>query len=162
MIVFDLQCMAQGHRFEGWFGSSEDFARQQDRGLISCPACGTVEVIKAVMAPNVGRKGNQLPDVRREASAPAPSDAMTNAGPPLSPEAVALFRAMAAAQAEALKTSRWVGDDFADKARAIHYGEQDAEAIHGQATPEEARELLEEGVEIAPILFPVVPPEQAN
>ena len=87
---------------------------------------------------------------------------MATSAPQLPPEAVALFQAIAEAQAEALKSSRWVGDSFADQARAMHYGEREHEAIHGQATPEEARELLEEGVSVAPLLFPVVPPEQAN
>ena len=165
MIVFDLQCGAHGHRFEGWFASSDDFARQQARGLVSCPVCGSVDVAKAVMAPNLGRKSNQLPEVRKAAQpavASAAQPAVGNARAPLSPEAVETLRAIATAQAEALKSSRWVGEDFADKARAIHYGEQDAEAIHGQARPEEVRDLLDEGVEIAPILFPVVPPDEAN
>ena len=161
MIVFDLQCAPHSHRFEGWFGSSEDFAGQQARGLVTCPTCGSGEVIKAVMAPNVGRKGNQKVESRpaRPETTPAP---ISNVPLPLPPEAVEVLRAVAQAQAEALKSSRWVGDEFAEKARAIHYGEEDAEAIHGKARPEEVRELLEEGVEIAPILFPVVPPEQAN
>lgn len=170
MIVFDLQCTPHGHRFEGWFASSDDFARQQERGLVSCPACASREVVKAVMAPNLARKGNQLPEPSRAAPAAVPNSPppaavpapVANSGPVLPPEAAAMFRAITAAQAEALKSSRWVGDDFAEKARAIHYGEKDAEAIHGQATAEQARELMEEGVEIAPILFPVVPPEQAN
>jgi len=69
---------------------------------------------------------------------------------------------VAAAQAEALKSSRWVGGEFAEKARAIHYGEEEAQPIHGQASPAEVRDLLDVGVEIAPILFPVVPPEAKN
>jgi len=179
MIVFDLECRSAGHRFEGWFASSDEFARQRERGLVACPTCGSVDVVKAVMAPNVGRKGNQQPEPagRREPVRPRPLAAeppgaggvpatvagpVTNAGPALPPEAAALFRAMAATQAEALKSSRWVGNDFAENARAMHYGEADTEAIHGQATAAEARELLEEGIEVAPILFPVVPPGEAN
>ena len=73
-----------------------------------------------------------------------------------------MLRAYAAAQAEALRSSNWVGDKFADKARAMHYGEEDVAAIHGQASPEEAQDLIEEGIDIAPVLFPIVPPEQAN
>ena len=61
MIVFDLMCADQGHRFEGWFGSSRDYEDQQNRGLLDCPVCGSANVGKAAMAPNVGRKGNQLP-----------------------------------------------------------------------------------------------------
>ena len=165
MIVFDLQCVPQGHRFEGWFGSSDDFARQQERGLVSCPSCGSGEVHKAVMAPHVGRKGNQLPEPAgraRTAPAPAPAAAAMNRPPALPPEAQAMMRAIAMAQAEALKSSTWVGEDFAGKARAIHYGEDDPEPIHGQTSIEEAKELLEEGIEIVPILFPVVPPRRGE
>lgn len=161
MIVFDLECRAAGHRFEGWFGSTADYETQRDSGLLTCPVCGSGEVAKAVMAPNVGRKGNQLP----QPVAVSPSrrtQPMATSAPQLPAEAVALFQAIAEAQVEALKSSRWVGDSFAEQARAMHYGEREHEAIHGQATLDEARELLEEGVSVAPLLFPVVPPEQAN
>lgn len=160
MIVFDLQCSPAGHRFEGWFGSSQDYDDQQARGLVSCPSCGSAEVAKAVMAPNVGRKGNQMPVPVTSAPAPAPAQPVANA--PLPPEAVAMLKAVAAMQAEAIKTSTWVGEKFADDARAMHYGEKDAAAIHGRATLDEARELMEEGIPVAPLLIPVVPPEEAN
>ena len=163
MIVFDLVCREGQHRFEGWFASSEDFARQQERGLVTCPVCGSAEVGKALMAPHLGRKGNQRSEpVAVNAPSPPPPAVTNTPPPPMPPEVAAAFRAMAQAQAEVIKKSRWVGDDFADKARAIHYGEAEPELIHGQATPEEARDLVEEGVEIAPVLFPVVPPDQAN
>ena len=165
MIVFDLEC-GTGHRFEGWFGSSQDYASQLERGFLTCPACGSSEVQKAVMAPAVARKGNQLPVVAPRSATPssAPAGIVPTApqATALPPEAVAVFQALASMQAEALKSSRWVGGKFADNARAMHYGEKDAEAIHGQATPEEARQLVEEGIEIAPILFPVVPPNETN
>lgn len=158
MIVFDLQCEPLGHRFEGWFGSSADYEDQRARGLVQCPSCGAGQVIKAVMAPNVGRKGNQMPaPVAKAESAPA---AMAN--PPLPPEAVAMLKAVAAMQAEAIKSSTWVGKNFAEDARAMHYGEKDAAPIHGKATPDEARELIDEGVAVMPLLVPVVPPEEAN
>ena len=159
MIVFDLDCRAGGHRFEGWFGSSAEFDRQQAAGLLACPLCGAADVAKAVMAPAIPRKGNQLPEPARAKPAKAP---MTAGGPKVPAEIAAMVRAYATAQAEALKSSRWVGDDFPEQARAMHYGEADRALIHGQATPDEARELLEEGVGIAPVLFPVVPPDQAN
>lgn len=162
MIVFDLSCRAGGHRFEGWFGSSDDFAHQQERGLVTCPVCGSAEVEKAVMAPNVGRKGNQLPAVAaKRTDPPAQVPAPMTGGQLPAPVAEAL-RSLAKAQAEALKSSRWVGQSFAEDARAMHYGEKDVEAIHGQATPDEARALIEEGVEVAPILFPIAPPGEAN
>jgi hypothetical protein len=156
MIVFDLECRPGGHRFEGWFGSSEDFAAQQERGLVACPECASAEVIKAPMAPKLARKGNQLP------SAPAPAVPQPMSNVPMPPETARMMRALATMQAEALKTSRWVGDDFAETSRAMHYGERDVETIHGQATFEEAKALHEEGIEVAPLLFPVAPPSDRN
>jgi hypothetical protein len=155
MIVYELACRSGGHRFEGWFGSSSDFDAQQARGLVACPECGSGEIEKAPMAPNLARKGNQV-------SAPASSDAAPVAGGRLPPQALAMMQAMAAMQAEALKESRWVGDSFPEVSRQIHYGERDAETIHGQATAGEARELLEEGIELMPLPFPVAPPGEAN
>lgn len=159
MIVFDLQCQANGHRFEGWFASSDDYARQQERGLVSCPECGAVDVIKAPMAPRLARKGNQLP--APVPSAPPPST-QPMANGKLPPEALKVMQAMAAMQAEALKQSTWVGDNFAEDARAMHYGERDAEPIHGEATIEQAKELWDEGIEVMPLPFPVAPPGKAN
>lgn len=166
MIVFDLECRSGGHCFEGWFGSSDDFARQQQRGLVTCPSCGSAEIGKAVMAPNVARKGNQNALVRPKPSAEQTSTpgagGVANSGPSIPPEAAKLFTAIAEAQAEALKTSRWVGTSFAETARAIHYGEREAEQVHGQATRTEAQDLIEEGIVVAPVLFPLVPPGEAN
>jgi len=165
MIVFNLECRVTGHRFEGWFGSSDDFADQQARGFVTCPVCGNSDVVKAISAPNIGRKGNQLPEpAGRVASPAAPMQQASpqQANAPLPPEAIAALKAIATMQAEALKSSTWVGKRFADDARAMHYGEKDAAPIHGQATPEEAKALFEEGVEIAPILFPLAPPKDLN
>jgi hypothetical protein len=167
MIVFDLECRLGGHRFEGWFGSSDDFAAQQTRGLVSCPQCGSGDVGKAPMAPNIGRKGNQLESGK--AILPSQPSTMADNAPivPMStgklpPEALKMMQAMAAMQAEALRQSRWVGDKFADKARAMHYGESNAEAIHGQTTLEEAQDLLDEGIDVAPLPFPVAPPPETH
>ena len=155
MIVFDLECRAGGHRFEGWFGSSDDFVDQQGRGLVACPQCGSADVVKAVMAPSVGRKGNQM-------SQSSPSGAQCVTKGPLPPEAVEMIQKLAALQTKALKDSRWVGENFAQDARAMHYGERDVENIHGQATFEQAQELIDEGIEVAPLPFPVTPPDKAN
>jgi hypothetical protein len=163
MIVFDLECRAGDHRFEGWFGSSEDFTAQQQRGLICCPECGSADVVKAPMAPKLSRKGNQLPSPvpSQVPSAPAvPMQAVARDAMP--PEAVKMMRALHAMQTEALKASRWVGDKFAEESRAMHYGERDPGTIHGQATLEEAKALYEEGIEVAPLPFPVAPPGEAN
>jgi len=150
MIVYDL-CCRDGHRFEGWFASSDDYAGQREAGLVACPQCGSDAVEKAPMAPAVPRKGNQ----RAEARQPVAGGAMP-------PEAVAALHKLAEVQAEVLKSSTWVGEAFAERSRAIHYGEREAEAIHGRATANEARELFEEGIAVAPILFPIAPPDELN
>lgn len=161
MIVFDLLC-DEGHRFEGWFGSSAEFERQQAGGLIACPQCGSAEVGKAVMAPAVGRKGNQLPVPVARPSLPMPGKPVPMAHAAMPPEARQMMQALATMQAKALENSRWVGNSFAEDARAMHYGEREHETIHGQATAEEASELLEEGIGVMPLPLPVVPPGKAN
>jgi len=142
MIVFDLRCGA-GHVFEAWFGSSADYADQQTRGLVDCPICGDRSIEKAVMAPAVGAKGNR----RESISLAAMKAAMA---------------ALAAAQSKALAGSEWVGAAFAGRARAMHAGEEDCAAIHGQATFAEAKALVEDGIPVAPLPLPVVPPDACN
>lgn len=141
MIVFDLRCARDGHVFEAWFASSAAFDDQKARGLLACPSCGTAEIEKAIMAPNVAPKGNR-------GVAPA--------------EAKALLAKLATAQARALAGSRWVGGEFAAEARAMHAGDKPDAPIHGQASVAEARQLVEEGVPIAPLPLPVTPPETVN
>ncbi|PKB25521.1 hypothetical protein B0I00_0723 [Novosphingobium kunmingense] len=156
MIVFDLLCEAGAHRFEGWFASSDAFADQQARGLLCCPECGSARIAKAPMAPAVGRKGNQITP---STAADKPAPAMSGPIPPAMQQAMAKLAAM---QAEALKSSTWVGDSFAEKSRAMHYGEAEHETIHGQTSLDEARALLEEGVAVMPLPFPVAPPDELN
>lgn len=141
MIVFDLRCARDGHVFEAWFASSAAFDDQKARGLLACPSCGTDEIEKAMMAPNVAPMGNR-------GVAPA--------------EAKALLAKLATAQARALAGSRWVGGEFAAEARAMHAGDKPDAPIHGQASVAEARQLVEEGVPIAPLPLPVTPPETVN
>ena len=164
MIVFDLHCAAGGHRFEGWFASSAEFAAQSARGLLACPHCGSADIAKAPMAANLARKGN-----RREAASDAAPPAIAQARAPtalanlpLAPAARKLLEAVAAAQASALATSRWVGSKFAEDARAIHYGEAPDEVIHGNATAQEAADLHAEGIAAMPLLVPVIAPEALN
>lgn len=155
MIVFDLSC-PDGHRFEGWFGSSGDYAEQQTKGLLACPVCGSDAVSKAPMAPAVPAKGNTRQEV-------LPLEAPRQlANTPMPPQVQKALAALAKAQAEALKNSTWVGDKFADETRKMHYGERDEALIHGQATLAEAKALIEEGVPVAPLPFPVAPPEKLN
>ncbi|MBI1401719.1 MAG: DUF1178 family protein [Porphyrobacter sp.] len=155
MIVYDLSCSA-GHRFEGWFGSSADFDDQRARGLLACPHCGSAEVGKAPMAPAVPAKGN----ARQEVLPPQGSQAVSNT--PMPAEVRNALAALARAQAEALKNSTWVGEKFAEETRKMHYGEREEAPIHGQASLAEAKALIEEGVPVAPLPFPVAPPEKLN
>jgi hypothetical protein len=143
VIVFDLACAPAGHVFEGWFASSDDYERQREAKLVSCPICDSPSVAKAVMAPRLNAKGNQGPA----------------ADPAVVKQAMA---ALAAAQKKVLESSDFVGERFAEEARAIHLGEADARAIHGKATPEQAASLAEEGITVAPLPFPLVEPGQEN
>lgn len=156
MIVFDLCCGAGEHRFEAWFASSESFADQQVRGLIGCPVCGDTEVKKAAMAPRVGAKSNQ---VALSPAKPVGSPAPSGMAPDLVRKVIA---EIAAKQAEMLPQSRWVGRDFADAARAMHEGRAAENLIHGQASPEEAQGLRDDGIAAMPLLVPIAPPDAVN
>lgn len=155
MIVFDLCCAAGDHRFEAWFASSDSFADQQVRGLIACPICGDSAVKKAVMAPRVGAKSNQA----MNAPVSVAAEPVSGAVPELARK---LLADIAAKQAEMLPQSRWVGRDFAAAARAMHEGRTAEDLIHGQASPDEAQALRDDGIAAMPLLVPVVPPEAAN
>ena len=135
MIVFDLQCQDSGDVFEAWFQSGADYEEQSARGLVQCPVCQSTRIAKAPMAPRVPAKSSGEP----------------------SPLAL-----LAEAQAAALKDSEWVGDRFAAEARSIHLGESEARAVHGNATVAEAKSLIDDGVPVAPLPLPVVPPNQVN
>lgn len=154
MIVYDLICDA-GHRFEGWFGSSADYAEQRERGLVSCPHCGSGDVGKAPMAPAVPAKSNTRPETQV-------ADRQQVSSQPMPPEVQQALAKLAEAQAKALKQSTWVGDKFAEVSRKMHYGEADEKPIHGQASLEEAKGLIEEGIPVAPLPFPVAPPDKLN
>jgi hypothetical protein len=147
MIIFDLKCAPQGHVFEAWFASSSAFAEQQARGLVACPLCGSADIAKAPMAPAVGPRSN----VR--SAAPSPTSPS---------ETKAALAAAADLQKRLLEGSEAVGGRFADEARAIHLGEAEARSIHGEATRAEAQSLLDDGVPIAPLPFPIVPPGEEN
>lgn len=133
MIVFDLQCRDSGETFEAWFRSNADFEEQRDAKLVECPFCRSANVQKAPMAPRVPRKATDNPLER-----------------------------LAAVQAELLKNSRWVGDEFVDTARAMHVGDVAPEQVHGNATMEQAKSLFDEGVPVAPLPLRVIPPNQVN
>ncbi|MEQ1706941.1 MAG: DUF1178 family protein [Terricaulis sp.] len=142
MIRYDLRC-ANGDEFEAWFGSIADYDKQAEAGLVECPHCGSKHVEKAPMAPAVitGR----AKDARGER---------------------AISMAMAAKVREHIKDNfDYVGDKFADEARKMHSGETEERAIYGEATPEQARELAEEGIPAAPLppeLSPGAPGKKLN
>ena len=140
MIRFSLIC-EQEHEFEAWFRSSNDFETQKKRGFVDCPACGSSKVQKALMAPAVstGRK--------REKIALAMGETQK--------EAMAQLKALSQKMRE---NADYVGDKFAEEARKIHFGETDQRGIYGEATPEEAKSLAEDGVEFMPI--PVFPDDR--
>lgn len=173
MIVFEL-CCPDGHRFEGWFGSSDDFADQQARSLVQCPLCGSEEIAKAPMAPAVPAKGNSrsTPDsdeiAARDRADSQPHGLSAGDEPQhvssqqMPAEVEQALASLAKAQAKALKHSTWVGERFAEESRAMHYGEARQKPIHGQATVDEARDLVDEGIGVAPLPFPVQPPDDLN
>jgi hypothetical protein len=133
MIHYDLRC-DNGDEFDAWFGSMADYDSQAEQGLIECPHCGSTHVQKAPMAPAVSTSRSK--EGRKE-------------------RAVAM--AMAAKVREHIKDNfDYVGDKFADEARKMHAGDSEERAIWGEATPEEAQELAEEGIAAAPL-----PPELA-
>jgi hypothetical protein len=140
VIRFTLACEHE-HEFEAWFRNNDDYEGQRGRGLVECPACGSTKVEKALMAPAVstGRK--------KEKIALAMGDAQK--------QAMAQLRAIGAKMRE---NADYVGDRFAEEARKIHFGEADARGIYGEATPDEARALVEDGVDFLPI--PIVPDER--
>ena len=146
MIVFDLRC-AQAHVFEAWFGSSADYEAQAARGFVTCPICGDASIEKAVMAPAVAPKSNQT-------RAPAPAEPVAAPVAAHPPEAIkAVLAVLAEVQAKVEANCDYVGDRFADEARAIHLGEAEARGIYGEATPEQAEALRDEGIEVAPLPF---------
>jgi hypothetical protein len=167
MICFDL-CCGKGHRFEGWFSSSGDYDLQLSNGLVTCPLCNDVSVQKLLSVPNIGRKGTrparQIENAGGEpeaAVAPTANGLVVNA--PTLPQAMSdMMQKMATAQSEMLKSSEWVGPKFAETARAIYYGETEQRLIHGEASRQEAEALAEEGVAVAALPFPFVPPKAKN
>lgn len=163
MIVFDLICQQGAHIFEGWFSSSEEFEGQRAQGLVECPICGCGDIQKALMAPNVGSKSNSQAPVPLPISSDEPSDSTPSVHTAKLPaEYQELIGKIAQAQAKILANSEWVGKSFADQARDIYYGDAEERPIHGIASVKEASDLEEEGIEIAQLPLPVIPPKTQN
>lgn len=145
MKVLDLKC-AQHHVFEGWFASEDDFQSQHARGLVSCPLCGDAQVHKQLSAPrlNLGASPQAEP-VSSAPSEPTPSTLPSTLPPP---EAQAAWMKM---MREVVAKTEDVGERFAKVARQMHYGEVQERGIRGRTTPEQAMELLEEGIGVMPL-----------
>lgn len=158
MILYALQC-AHGHRFESWFPSSSSYEDQRARQLVTCPACGSTQVEKAIMAPSVART-DQKPAGGEPASPPesAPAPEAPAALPVLSQPEAELLSLMRKVREHVVKTSDYVGDEFADLARKMHDGEVERRSIYGEATPEDVKSLHEDEIEVFPL--PILPDER--
>ena len=153
MKVLDLRCGA-GHGFEGWFASEDDYGSQRERGLLDCPVCGNAEVMRLPSAPRLNLSGARAPEPAAQAPASAPAPASVTEMAVHGNAATARF---VEAVAELLKNTQDVGSRFAEEARRIHYGQSEAKAIRGQATPEEREALADEGIEV--FTLPGLPPK---
>ena len=157
MIRYNLRC-ERGHAFESWFRSSSAYETQEKRKLVNCPVCGSAKVERAIMAPQiVSKKG-------RDSAEPAPAAATpTDVTTPTStPLLMAQERELRAKLRELrdhiVKNADNVGERFPNEARKMHYGDIEHRPIYGEASPDEARALIEEGVEVSPL--PVLPDDR--
>ena len=142
MIHFDLAC-DKGHEFDGWFASNSAFEDQKGTGLLTCPACGSQKVGKRLMKPSIASRDNNQ-------TGPSLSTQACEAGNSYQ-SAVRKLRKHIAENAE------YVGSRFTREARRIHYQESEPRGIYGEATPEDAKALVEEGIDVHPL--PLLPEE---
>jgi hypothetical protein len=158
MILFTLKC-ATDHEFEGWFRDNAAYDRQQRRGLISCPECGSTAVEKAPMAPRLGRSHQDRSESAPPEAPEAASAPPMPAGDDAPPTPAQVRRALQILRRHIERNCEDVGSGFAAEARRIHKGEAKTRGIYGEATQAEAKALLEDGIEIASI--PWVPSSDA-
>ncbi|HVU43718.1 MAG TPA: DUF1178 family protein [Xanthobacteraceae bacterium] len=168
MIRYTLHC-AKGHDFESWFANSAAFDKQNKRGLVACPVCGSAKVEKAIMAPRLGRADAVAAELPQLPSPPAPMPPAATGGsmPPVAPgkAPVAMMSSQERELRQKLKELRdhvtkhanYVGPQFPEEARKMHYGEIEHRSIYGEASPEDAKALHEEGIEFHPL--PILPDE---
>ena len=159
MIHYNLRC-DKGHAFESWFQSSTAYESQEKRKLVNCPVCGSAKVERGIMAPQiVSKKGRQSAE-----AAPAPAATSTEVTAPAAstPLLMAQERELRAKLKELrehiVKNADNVGERFPNEARKMHYGDIEHRPIYGEASPEEARALIDEGVEVTPL--PVLPDDR--
>jgi hypothetical protein len=157
MIRYNLRC-ERGHAFESWFQSSSAYEAQEKRKLVNCPACGSDKVERAIMAPQiVSKKGRDSAE-----PAPAPAASTEVSAPTSTPLMMAQERELRVKLKELrdhiVKNADNVGERFPNEARKMHYGDIEHRPIYGEASPEEARSLIDEGVEVSPL--PVLPDDR--
>jgi hypothetical protein len=170
MIRYALQC-DRGHAFESWFQDSASYDKQAKRGLVSCPVCDSVRVEKSIMAPQIPRKGRTAEQRAGEetlmrTTAKRKKTAVADATVPAAPSLEPLLMAQEKELLSKLKELRDhikanadnVGEQFPEQARKMHYGEIEHRPIYGDASPDEAKALIEEGVEVMPL--PVLPEDR--
>lgn len=163
MIKYQLIC-DQNHEFEGWFQASAAFDAQAESGLLRCPLCDSDQVKRALMTPNLAspkRRKAIEPPLADPAPKPADAAPQQQPAPPTKSEQVQAFGAALAElrqlQQKITKDCRDVGDNFAEEARKIHYGEAEAEGIYGRTTHEEREALEDEGIDV--LDMPWLPPD---
>ena len=156
MIRYALVCDRK-HTFEIWFNNSADYDKQNKHGLVSCPACGSPKVEKAIMAPSIGASGKRKSnDV--VANEPVASPAQASPVAMMSPQETELRTKLKELREHLTKNADNVGKKFPEEARKMHYGEIEHRSIYGEASPDDAKALHEEGIEFHPL--PVLPDEK--
>ena len=155
MIVFTLKCR-KDHRFEGWFRNGDAYEAQAKAGEIACPQCGDTEIGKAPMAPAIvsgasASRQQQQAEQEERSAPPAPAIPAAPVDPVQAERAAMLRTMLTELRTQIEKTADYVGPEFAEEARAIHYGEKEARPIYGESSDEQAKELADEGIEFARI-----------
>ena len=154
MIRYNLRC-ERGHAFESWFQNSAAYESQEKRKLVSCPSCGSVKVERAIMAPQIVSKKSS----RAEPASAASTEVTAPASTPLMMAQERELRAkLKELRDHIVKNADNVGERFPNEARKMHYGDIEHRPIYGEASPDEARSLIEEGVEVSPL--PVLPDDR--
>ena len=157
MIRYTLRC-EQSHSFESWFQDSSAYDQQVKRKLVTCPVCGSAEVEKAIMAPRiVGKRGREKAPAPVEAAAPVETPA-TESTPLMMAQERELRAKIKELRDHIVKNADNVGERFPNEARKMHYGDIEHRPIYGEASPDEARALVDEGVEVSPL--PVLPDDR--
>jgi hypothetical protein len=149
MILFDLKC-GKGHVFEAWFRDGTAAEKQLAGGKVACPACGSAKVQKAPMAPRIGkgeRRGAPAPE-SKASEAPAGEGGVLMSKEKAA-KAAELRRELGELRSKIEANCDYVGGEFAEEARKIHYGETEARGIYGETSEEQARELTDEGIEFS-------------